>query len=91
VVHVRRQVRLIGGERVFGPPKGGKERDVPLPGSVSLRLSAHIASRPPVAITLPWREPGARQEGATLLFTSLRGAALNKNSFNAAWRTALDK
>ena len=57
VVHVRRQVRIVGFRLVFAPPKGGKERDVPLPASVGLRLSASAASWPPAAVTLPWRVP----------------------------------
>jgi integrase len=89
VVHVRRQVRYVGGKLVFSPPKGGRERDVPLPDSVSLRLAAHIAAHPPVRATLPWREPGGRDETAVLLFASLRRAAVNKNSFNHGWRDAL--
>jgi integrase len=44
MVHVRRQVRIVGGKLVFAAPKGGKERDVPLPDTVALRLSAHIAA-----------------------------------------------
>ena len=35
VVH---QVKLIRGKAVFAPPKGGKERDVPLPGPVAAAL-----------------------------------------------------
>lgn len=31
VVHVRRQVRIVGSRLRFAPPKGGKERDIPLP------------------------------------------------------------
>ena len=50
IVHVRRQVRIIGSTLCFAPPKGGKERDVPLPDSVALRLSAHIAAHPPAAV-----------------------------------------
>jgi integrase len=90
VVHVRRQVRLIGGKPVFAPPKGGRERDVPLPGSVALRLSAHIKRYPAVPVTLPWREPGNKPVTARLIFTSQRGGPVNKNSFNHAWRDALD-
>ena len=30
IIHVRRQVKIVGGRRVFAPPKGGKDRDVPL-------------------------------------------------------------
>ena len=29
-IHVRRQVKIVGGRRVFAAPKGGKDRDVPL-------------------------------------------------------------
>jgi integrase len=89
MVHVRRQVRIVGGKLVFAPPKGGKERDVPLPDTVALRLSAHIAAHPPVPVTLPWRAPGGRDERAALLFTSSRAAACNRNTFNHGWRDAL--
>ncbi len=45
VVHVRRQVRIVGGQLVFAPPKTGKTRDVPLPESVAL-----AAGPPPRAL-----------------------------------------
>jgi integrase len=93
VVHVRRQVRLIGNRPVFAPPKGGKERDVPLPETVALWLSAHLAAHlgahPARAVTLPWRETGGRPEQADLIFTSRRAGAVNRNSYNHAWRDAL--
>ena len=53
VVHIRRQVRIVGSAMTFAPPKGGKERDIPLPESVALRLSAHIAAHPAVPVELP--------------------------------------
>lgn len=53
VVHVRRQVKLIGSQLVFAPPKYRKERDVPLPDGIALDLSAHIRAFPPVDVTLP--------------------------------------
>lgn len=46
-VHVVRQVKLVGPQMVFAPPKGGKLRDVPLPDVVSDALAAHITRRPP--------------------------------------------
>ena len=46
VVHVRRQVKRLGNGLVFAPPKGGKDREVPLADEVGLRLSAHIAAGP---------------------------------------------
>jgi integrase len=63
---------------------------VPLPDSVALLLSAHLADHPARQIALPWREPGGKPLTCSLIFTSLRAAAVNKNSFNAGWRDALD-
>jgi hypothetical protein len=71
VVHVVRQVKLINGTRqVFAPPKGGKERDVPLPESVGFALAAHITRYPPVEITLPWKTLDGPPVTATLVFVS---------------------
>jgi integrase len=90
VVHVRRQVRILGTQMTFAPPKGGKERDIPLPESIALRLSAHIAAYPPVPVELPWKTPEAKPVTARLLFTDPGGAALHRSSFNAvAWQPAL--
>ena len=89
VVHVRRQVRITGTALCFAPPKGGRERDIPLPDSVALRLAAHIAAHPPVAVELPGKALGGRPVTASLLFTSPQGAALHRSSFNAvAWQPA---
>lgn len=92
LVHVRRQVRIINGELVFSPPKGGKVRTVPLPDAIGLRLSAHIADHPPVAVTLPWVErgkPNAAPVTASILFPNPAGEAWNRNRFNKVWRDAL--
>ncbi|MET8834569.1 HD domain-containing protein [Micromonospora sp. NPDC004540] len=48
VLHVTRQVKLVRGRLIFAPPKGGKVRDVPLPESVSRRLTEHAKQYPPV-------------------------------------------
>lgn len=84
VVHVRRQVKVVGGRLVFAPPKRDKERDVPLPDTVSLRLAKHLQDSPAETVTLPWRVPAGKPHAATLLFTSPRGA-LNRNAFNTSW------
>ena len=90
VVHVRRQVRILGTSMTFAPPKGGKERDIPLPESIALRLSAHIAAHPAVQVALPWKVPGGKPVTASLLFTAPAGAALHRSSFSAvAWQPAL--
>ena len=81
---------------MFGGPKGrgdaGKPRDIPLPDSVALRLSAHIAAHPPVSVTLPWQAPGGKPMTASLLFTSGAAGAIDRNSWNRyAWHVALEK
>ena len=91
-VRVVRQVKRVGGRLWFALPKGGKERQVPLPEPVSLALAAHIEAHPAVRVTLPWNEPGSRRHGqmvtAALLFTKA-GCALNTSTFNTmAWRPA---
>jgi integrase len=88
-VHVLRQVRRIRNQLVFSPPKGGRTRTVPLPETVGLRLSAHIAAFPPVEVTLPWREPGGKPVTAALLFVGEDGKALHRSCFNRVWRRAL--
>jgi integrase len=92
VVHVRRQVRIVGSRLVFAPPKTGKTRDAPLPESVALRLAAHLEAWPAVAISLPWREPAGRPETARLLFTTRERTALARTYFKRhVWKPALDQ
>ena len=92
-VHVRMQVKRVNGKAWFALPKGGKERDVPLPERVSLALAAHVEQYPAAEVTLPWNEPGnPRRHGkpvtAALLFTR-HGAPLNHSTFyTGAWRPA---
>ncbi|MGW3352561.1 tyrosine-type recombinase/integrase [Nonomuraea rubra] len=91
-IHVARQVRLIEHQLVFSPPKGGKTRTVPLPETVGLRLSAHIAAFPPVEVTLPWVErgkPNAAPVTAALLFAGEDGKPLHRCCFNRHWHAAL--
>jgi integrase len=90
VVHIRRQVKRLGNKLVFAPPKRGKDRDVPLPGSVGMRLSAHIASFPPEDVTLPWLVATAQPVTVRLLFTTVAGHAISRTPFVAkSWHPAL--
>jgi integrase len=89
VIHVRRQVKIVNGKLCFGLPKGGKGREVPLPDAVGLRLSTHIADFPPVQVTLPWDRPGAMSVTAELLFATDDHRAINRHTWNNAWRAAL--
>lgn len=90
IVHVVRQVKMVGSHLVFAPPKGGKLRDVPLPDAVSYVLAEHITRRPPIEVTLPWKTPDGPPVTATLLFYSRERKALNRNYFNMyLWKPAL--
>lgn len=91
VIHVRRQVKLIHSRQVFAPPKGGKERDVPLPEMVALALAAHLQALPVMKVALPWREPEGRTETAGLVVTTRERTALARTYFNRhVWKPALD-
>jgi integrase len=89
VVHIRRQVQRIGGRAVLARPKGGKDRDVPLPDSVAVALSEHIRQHPPGAVTMPWQIPAGKPVTAGLLFTMPGGKAIGPNDWNTAWHRAL--
>ncbi|MEW1720857.1 site-specific integrase [Streptomyces sp. NPDC093109] len=89
-VHVVRQVKLIGGKAVFAPPKGNKERDVPLPGSVAEVLRGHMDAFKPVAVTLPWRKPDGPLVTKRLLFTNTAGGIVWRSNFNIQeWKPAI--
>jgi integrase len=91
MVHVQAQVRQANGVRpVFAPPKSGRGRDIPLPEGVSLALAEHIRTHPPREVTLPWRALDGKPRTRRLIFTSARGGAVNRWSFNRdAWKPAL--
>jgi integrase len=84
-VHIRQQIRLVGG--VPGPalPKYGRTRCVPMPNWVGETLSAHLAMLEPLA--------GERLHApsvAGLMFYGRERKPLNRNYFNTyVWRPAL--
>jgi len=89
-VLVRQQVKLVGNRQLFGPPKGGREREVPLPDVLALALSEHLRERPARQVTLPWREPGGEDRAAMLVFTSRESNALDRNYYNRhVWKPSL--
>lgn len=90
VVHVVRQVKIVGGQRCFGPPKGGRARDVPLPQSVAAALSRHTERYPPLAVTLPWRSPAGPPTTAPLIVYGGDRTALQRQAFHSGvWQPAL--
>ncbi|MDX3799702.1 tyrosine-type recombinase/integrase [Streptomyces sp. AK04-3B] len=89
-LHVVQQLKLCRSKPVFAPPKGGKLRDVPLPGPVADALRAHMKRFPPVEITLPWRTPDGPKVTKRLIFTAPGGNHVWRPTMNEdAWKPAL--
>lgn len=89
-LRVTTQVKLIRGVAVFAPPKGNKERDVPLPSSVASALRRHMQSHPPVAIKLPWIRPDGPLTERRLIFTNTADGIVWRSNFNVQeWKPAL--
>lgn len=90
VVHVRQQLRLVQNQVVLAPPKGGRERDVPLPDVVSIALANHVGEFSTSGVVLPWREPGGEKRPVELLFTNRNRGPLTRAYFtHNAWKPAL--
>jgi integrase len=90
IVHVRRQVKIVDARLVFAPPKRSKSRVVPLAEHVAEALAQHAKGWPPVAVTLPWKEPSGDPVTHLLYFTTRERGALNRNYFNQQiWKPAL--
>ncbi|MEU1325937.1 tyrosine-type recombinase/integrase [Streptomyces microflavus] len=89
-VHVRQQIKRVGGTLVFAPPKRGKLRDAPLSDAVGTGLQEHMDSFPPVAVTLPWKTPSGPLVTRKLVFTSAVGKAIWRSYFDDyVWKPAL--
>lgn len=96
-VHVQRQVQIVASKLVFGPPKYGRKRKVPLTPSLLAYLKTYMEAYPPKEVTLPWsdaagrsRTPHGTKVSVPLLLTSREGSAANRNYFNAhIWKPAL--
>jgi integrase len=89
-LHVSCQVKVANGKLVFGPPKRGKERDVPLSDRVAQVLTKHRETFPPTEVSLPWLRPGGPVVTKRLLFYRPDRGAVRRNDFNSrVWKPAL--
>ncbi|MGX2995201.1 tyrosine-type recombinase/integrase [Streptomyces sp. JNUCC 64] len=89
-LHVGHQLKRIRGKYVFALPKGGKARDVPLPGAVSAVLRDHAKVFPAVDVTLPWRTPDGPPVTKRLLFSGVEGRHVRVSHFNDChWKPSL--
>jgi integrase len=95
-VRIAVQIKIVAGQQVFAPVKNKKPRDVPMAEPVIPRLAEHIRRFPPVAVTLPWHEPGNRELHGKLvtrelILTRPDGRQMHPEAFNRPWRTAWKK
>ncbi|WP_031026100.1 tyrosine-type recombinase/integrase [Streptomyces albus] len=89
-LHVVAQIKLVRGVAVFAPPKGNKERDVPLPTSVAVALKQHSEDFAPVDVTLPWKRPDGPKVTRRLIFSNTSGGIVWRSNFNTYdWKPAL--
>jgi integrase len=89
MVHVRRQIRLIGNELVFSPIKNDRIHEVPLSKTLGNLLSEHIREFPPVEVTLPWETPDGEPVTHQLVLTRPSGLAMRSDRFDQDyWRPA---
>ncbi|MBL7259171.1 tyrosine-type recombinase/integrase [Paractinoplanes lichenicola] len=88
---VRRQVKRVGSQLVFGLPKNDKERRVPLPGRVAAAIRRHLDTFRTVPVTLPWEDPvHGKAVTVPLLFVTQRGSAVRQQvAANQIWHPAL--
>lgn len=93
VVNVVRQIRLIGKQLVFAPPKGGKERVVPLGQGVLDAVDAYQKQFEPISVTLPWKEPGGRPVTVRLLIAvNSTGRLYSGQAFHeVVWKPAFKR
>jgi integrase len=88
-LHVRRQIRVVGGTLVFALPKGRKTRRVPLPAGVLAAMRAHAKAFPAIEVTLPWQEPDGEAVTVRLLMTGDGGRLYTGDLFHkVVWQGA---
>ncbi|PPK70265.1 tyrosine-type recombinase/integrase [Actinokineospora auranticolor] len=89
-VNVVRQVRLVGNQPVFAPPKRGKTRSAPLAGGLLRVLDTYMERFPPTTLTLPWLHPGGEPVTVRVIMVDQDGGACRRGAFNLrVWRPAL--
>jgi integrase len=89
-VHVRRQLKKLGEDHVFGLPKSDLERDVPLPEWAAASVRVHTAHHRPRPCTLPWEKIGGKPRTHSLLFQWGDGSYVRYRSYSEqVWKPAL--
>ena len=92
IVRVERQVRIVGNELTFAPPKRGKTREVPIGAALLADLDAYAVEFPPTLTTLPWVHPDGKPVVVNLLMVDRDGLPFRRGGFRlGVWRPALTR
>ncbi len=98
VIHVTRQIIIVGGRLAFAPPKGNKERDTVCPPELTQAVKDYSDEFPTVEVTLPWVDPERPSlawdkrpmRTVRLLVTTPNGTPVNRNIYDANhWKPSL--
>lgn len=91
VIHIRRQLKIIGGKLVFAPLKNDKIHDVPMSQDISLLLAEYIQVYPKQKIALPWIKADAEPVTFNLLLSRGPGLPMHRKMTNDRWKAALKR
>ena len=90
VLHVRRQIKKLGPNHIFGLPKNDSERDVPLPSWVEAVALQHFSLYPPKPVTLPWEKIAGQRLTILLVFCRDDGSFVRYRDYSQyVWKPAL--
>lgn len=83
-------IRQRQNQVVLAPPKGRREREVPLPDVVAMAVAGHVKRFGTATVELPWREPGGEMRSVELMFTNRdRGPLTSAYFTHNAWKPGL--
>ena len=90
VPHVRRQLKKLDTEHIFGLPKNDRERDVPMPSWVEVMAQQHFRRFPSRPVTLPWEKVTGRLVTVQLAFTRPDGSYTRYRDYSQhVWKPGL--
>jgi integrase len=90
ILHVRRQIKKLGADHIFGLPKNDLERDVPLPDWAAAAVRVHGAAFEPRPCKLPWEKLAGKPRTNNLLFRWSDGRHVRYRTYSEqVWKPAL--
>jgi integrase len=90
MLHVRRQVKRVRTQHIFGLPKNDRERAVPMPTWVEAMARQHFRQFPASPVTLPWEKVTGQLVTVQLAFTRADGSFIRYRDYSQhVWKPGL--